>query len=289
MKYLALAMLLVIMQASPPAKRQTTNSHTGAGRSVQQQAQPDPTNSGQTTIVFQSNGKPADKADAAKNDTPRWYDPLERSDWWLVIIAALTGIAIAYQAREMKRATAEMEKSARAAADNIELFVSKERARLLVTIKYDDQFFQFDRITKLEPLDLVYEVVKLEIAQHGPTKAFNVSGKAKVFLCDSKVQTAEPEPMDLPPIIEGGATPVVDAVHIPISTEDELDAIKNERLFVHLFGEVAYEDIFGRPHRTPFRYIWQVSEMRMGEGEEGHWEDTSGWMQWGSLEDNRAT
>jgi len=47
-------------------------------------------------------------------DSPNWYAPLERPDWWLVIIAALTGGAIAYQAREMTRTTSVMENQLRA-------------------------------------------------------------------------------------------------------------------------------------------------------------------------------
>ena len=290
MKYIALTVLVTVIQASLPAPRKPAGSDSGAGREFQQ-LQPGLKDSRLTTVVFQNNGRLTDGVDEAKTDPPHWYTGLTRPDWWLVIIAALTGIAVAYQAGEMRRATAEMQKSAQAAADNIELFVSKERARLLVTIKYDDQSFYFARITKLKPLDQVYETVRVEIAQHGPTKAFNVVGKAKVFFADSKVptQSAIPVPLDLPSIIEGGADPVTDAIHIPISTDEELDAIRNERLFVHLFGEVTYEDIFGRPHRSPFRYIWQMSAMLMGEGEDGHEEDNSGWMQWGSPEDNLAT
>jgi hypothetical protein len=48
---------------------------------------------------------------AAENESkpnpspPRWYTALERSDWWIVIVAALTGFAIAYQANEMRKST----------------------------------------------------------------------------------------------------------------------------------------------------------------------------------------
>jgi hypothetical protein len=41
----------------------------------------------------------------SKTETSRWY---ASPDWWVVIVAALTGMAIAYQAREMRRSTGVM-------------------------------------------------------------------------------------------------------------------------------------------------------------------------------------
>ena len=60
---------------------------------------------GPSSVTLNNNEKPTTKADAANHDTPKWYAALQRSDWWLVIIAALTGCAIAYQAAEMRRAS----------------------------------------------------------------------------------------------------------------------------------------------------------------------------------------
>jgi len=45
------------------------------------------------------------KTEKAYSRPPSWCTALKKSEWWLVIIAALTGFAIAYQAREMTRAT----------------------------------------------------------------------------------------------------------------------------------------------------------------------------------------
>jgi hypothetical protein len=51
--------------------------------------------------------KPADQTERAKSDPPHWYTS---SEWWLVLIAALTGAAIASQAREMARTTKVMDR-----------------------------------------------------------------------------------------------------------------------------------------------------------------------------------
>jgi hypothetical protein len=48
------------------------------------------------------------KAEATHDSPPSWCTALKKSEWWLVIIAALTGIAIASQAREMARTTGIM-------------------------------------------------------------------------------------------------------------------------------------------------------------------------------------
>src|SRR5271157_5146972 len=67
---------------------------------------------GQTAFVNLENYKETSAhSSEADNYPPKWYAPFERPDWWLVGIAFLTGLAIAYQAREMTRATEEMRKN----------------------------------------------------------------------------------------------------------------------------------------------------------------------------------
>jgi hypothetical protein len=51
----------------------------------------------------------ANEAAALDKHPPSWCTALKKPEWWLVIIAALTGFAIAYQAREMTRATNVMQ------------------------------------------------------------------------------------------------------------------------------------------------------------------------------------
>ncbi len=45
---------------------------------------------------------------AGQPNPPKWYGALERPEWWIVIVAALTLITIAWQAVEMRRATDAM-------------------------------------------------------------------------------------------------------------------------------------------------------------------------------------
>jgi hypothetical protein len=53
--------------------------------------------------------KAANKTEAAHNRTPSWCTAIERPEWWVVIVAALTGFFIAKQSREMARATGVMQ------------------------------------------------------------------------------------------------------------------------------------------------------------------------------------
>ena len=60
-----------------------------------------------------------------------WYAALERPDWWLVIIAALTGLAICYQGREMTRATAVMREQSTTLRSTLEAMWQGSRAHLV--------------------------------------------------------------------------------------------------------------------------------------------------------------
>jgi hypothetical protein len=91
----ALCLIVTSMVTGQPNK--TTDSKDSSSNK-----KPKPTGS---TVVLNDNEGSAQATDKADNNPPRWYTPLERPDWWLVIIAALTGGAIVYQAKEMARAT----------------------------------------------------------------------------------------------------------------------------------------------------------------------------------------
>jgi hypothetical protein len=56
--------------------------------------------------------KPTADTETANASPIDWHTALKKSDWWLVIIAGLTALAIVYQAKEMASATAEMKKQA---------------------------------------------------------------------------------------------------------------------------------------------------------------------------------
>ncbi|MGA7379999.1 MAG: hypothetical protein WBX03_04045 [Terriglobales bacterium] len=81
-------------------------------------------------VESQDQSRPQTHA-AAPNDGVCWlYAALQRPDWWLVIIAAATGIAIAVQAGEMKNATSVMQ------GQMTEMQKARELANKTLTLQY---------------------------------------------------------------------------------------------------------------------------------------------------------
>jgi hypothetical protein len=61
-------------------------------------------------------------------DSPKWYTPFERPDWWLVIVAALTGGVICWQSVETRKA-------AQGAFLNAQAVINAERPWMLISVK----------------------------------------------------------------------------------------------------------------------------------------------------------
>jgi hypothetical protein len=191
---------------------------------------------GQTTITFNNYEKPATQAETTKNDSPKWYAALKRPDWWLVIIAALTGLAIAYQAREMANATGEMRKSTKAAEDSakaaqrtVEVMEADQRARVGATRV---------EITDFHPGEQSKAV--LWVKNFGKSTAVNVNVEWYM----------EPGPERTHWHASGGNAPAVTLFPeaefpLPIETTspvsvDEFEAIRSGKLFLYVWGQVQY-------------------------------------------------
>ncbi len=76
------------------------------------------------------NKQDSSQTDQPKADLnpPKWYAPLERPDWWLVIVAALTGGVICWQSVETRKA-------AQGAFLNAQAVINAERPWMLVSVK----------------------------------------------------------------------------------------------------------------------------------------------------------
>jgi hypothetical protein len=170
----------------------------------------------------------------------------------------------------------------RAGKRAVEIVISKERARLRVKLIHEGEWYDFSTAALLEE-------VTLEISQDGPTHAFNVFGQAKIIVTPTKTTQVFSKDvmkdmyrMGLPNFIAGNAIPAPVTVFVPSINQREIDDIQNERLFVHLFGVIAYEDVFGDSHKTKFRYLWVIDR----HDENAH---DSDWLLHGPEGDNRAT
>lgn len=304
MKPLVLAVFLAIMQAAPPVPGKTPNSSASAGEEVKNEgsAKQQPTAQSLTTVnnPVKPQSAKGDGTQQAKENTDHTVAisklppvSITRSwpDWGLWVFNGLLVLVGAFQVglllgtlRAIKRQADNMDRQ-------LELIVSKERARLLVkfkpaeSYKGDEYYYRFETMPVTGIGD---ETIYMEVTQHGPTDALNVFAHGEVIFSESKTPppTMGTQNDFFPTLIEGGdRTPVPLHVDIEFAGEDQVDAIRNETLFAHLFGVITYDDIFGRSHRTPFRYLWKVDGFSNGDG----WQDTSDWVTWGDPEDNRAT
>lgn len=57
-----------------------------------------------TSVALEHNSGTETHSEKADNNPPKWYTPLKRSEWWLVIVGFLTLVFVAWQAYETKLA-----------------------------------------------------------------------------------------------------------------------------------------------------------------------------------------
>jgi hypothetical protein len=216
--------------------------------------------------------------------TTPWVEPQNLIGIALVLVGGVTGAFIAWQAKESAHATKAMR-------DSVKVVKDKERARLFVSPKQgDDGFNDFNDCSFLDG-----PTIGIEITQHGPTKAFNVRCRG----CVSITQSKEPLPakpsdirdMTIPNVIEGGASPLIAQTSIFPFTQEQADAIRQETSFLHFFGFISYEDVFGDKQRTTFRYIWIPAQyLDVPEAEPSSvLIDEAGWEKNGGESENYAS
>jgi hypothetical protein len=195
--------------------------------------------------------------------------------------------AIERQAIQMERQTgileksvALAEKSAETARQNIEMFVSRERAHLRV------------EVMPLEwPLQPGPANLKYKVTLYGATEAYIASSCARAEIMDSLEPPDDAKwwpAMSIPPVI-GPNNRVVEAVVQGIFPkmdleQPDIEAIDAGKKFIHFRGFVRYEDVFGTERSTRFRRVWEVSNVRNPDGTR-----SAHWGKRGSPKDNSET
>ncbi|MGA2387656.1 MAG: hypothetical protein ABSF97_01770 [Candidatus Sulfotelmatobacter sp.] len=216
--------------------------------------------------------------EASKASPPRWYAPLKDPNWCLVIVAFLTGITIGYQAYEMRRSTNSQK--------------AKERARLSV----EPLGFGYADFDEPSTMRNDFGETGVRVTQHGPTKAFNVKGHAAVTLEPSEQGQRKRKHISrlhIPDVIDGGQAPVFATMTFFAIDIEKLQTVWSHQNFIHFFGRITYEDVFGDSHAISFRYIWATKiwmEVPSKSGEPGkHFvSDSGGWRLNGKKKDNYA-
>jgi hypothetical protein len=320
MKLLAFALLFVALQvpsasageapAAPrePAQKisetyrdQNSGIDTSGGEIlVAQSSAPslDDTRKGQDTS---GNGRGEPIQSVKVSDLPPVSITKDWSDraYWLFtfFLAAIGGLqvfllwgnlrAIERQAVQMERQTgileksvALAEKSAETARQNLEMFVSRERAHLHV------QVMPIEWPLQPGPAKLNYNVT-----HSGATEAYITSSCARAEITDSPElgDDAQWRPaMSIPQIITPNDRVIEAYVQdiFPKSTleQPDVEAIDTGKKFIHFRGFIRYNDVFGTERSTTFRRVWEVSKVRNPDGTR-----TARWSKRGGPKDNSET
>jgi len=175
---------------------------------------------------------------------------------------------------------------AKAARDSVEMFISKERARLIVIAPSK----RLEASLKAWGPDFPYYDFLLEIAHHGTTDAFNVRAQARLDINEKGKESRNREwtmSVSIPNIIRANTLPVVLKIPATLNSE-QFERIGSNDSTIHVFGKVAYEDTFGRSHETTFYYIWEVEHILIDE-ESQHYEEIGDWKTGGTESENLST
>lgn len=190
------------------------------------------------------------------------------------------------QIEMLERSVAATEKSAVTAKENIELYISKERARLRVEMK--------PLVLPPKP-DPAY-TVNFTVNIYGPTAAFITESLCVAYIFPMEV-IDNPElgvavmfPIHpLPTVIPANSPPLDCYAFLSLISSDEkffISEVKARRFFVGIRGFVKYKDVFDRERVTAFRYVWKYHEAMDSPGEEQEYGD---WIKRGKPEENQET
>jgi hypothetical protein len=228
-------------------------------------------------------------------DAPDWYAALERPDWWLVIVAALTGAVICWQSIETRKAAKACKEAAQAALLNAQAVINAERAWLTVTIadelsplqilplnRVENERRQMRRILAGKAVSIEEDgedrMCYISIQNQGRTPAKIVGGSSAHCFIDRPGNL--PVPADYSkPIFLPDPTFIVNRDSFKIHPGFKPDFIlKRDRTpeevgyvtdFLMLYGRVVYEDVFALPdgssgtHETRWCFAYRPGEEKM--------------------------
>jgi hypothetical protein len=208
-----------------------------------------PTESGCVTVV--ENTPRSEPTETATHKPPKWYATPEAA---LVIVGIITAGFICWQSWETRKA-------AKAAENNIEVLIAKERARIYI----EPDGFAFDPYDEYDP---TYEL-KYKITCAGTTPAIiffsHVAAEISVSQRRDEPERGDQIPLPnnvVPGVIELRTSLAGDRKHF----NDILDEqIESGELFVNFWGYINYRDIFFKGNgfwRKNFRYIWDPQKRR---------------------------
>jgi hypothetical protein len=208
---------------------------------------------------------------------------LERFTGGLVLVGFLQVCTMFWQGWVLRRTLQKIKEQADFIRRQNQMTEDLQRARISVEVPPNELTVE-DGPEWTEGVGRIYIGSHVSVVNHGSTKAFNLLAYGTIVATSSTV----PPPVTKDELLQAPNVWAPDAgeTNIDVINLVELgtqDAITQGTKFVHLFGVVTYEDIFGNKRETSFRYVWREEGMDV----EGQWFDSSHWVK--SSADNRAT
>jgi hypothetical protein len=176
-----------------------------------------------------------------------------------------TGILIQYNRATRDAADAAI-KNADAANRNIDLFISKERARVRVEV---------DTWTPTSGSPVSYKV-----NLYGPTAAFIIKTCAIAYIGGQNEPPALSPSIPIPSGVILPSSPTIDGFAFIFPSfklnPSQIADVREGRLFIHFTGFIRYRDIFSPDERTTkFKYTWRERIFAFGRRDgsvRGNWE-----------------
>lgn len=227
------------------------------------------------------------KTNNGESDSPWWHVFFTWPEGITALLITLTLGAIIWQAWETRKAAEATQEGARATAEQSANMMALERAILSVIFPPNDPHI-YDLL--MEDTDgKTYQSLEvfINIINEGETRAFNVKASGYILIEPiqiGKAYASHGNEFAIPKVIRSATidNPVRIAVcpsgfgtSIQVRSGDCV-AIQTGRKPLHIVGTISYEDVFGKPHHTPFWYTWQVRTDNGNWGDEAGWTDTSG-------------
>ncbi len=189
-------------------------------------------------------------------------------------------IQMEHQTGILEKSVALAEKNAETAKQNIEMFISRERAHLRV------------EVMPLEwPLQPGPAILRYKVTLYGATEAYLTSSCARAEIMDSLEPPDDAKwwpAMSIPQVI-GPNNRMVEGVVQGIFPKMDLqppdiEAIDAGKKFIHFRGFIRYEDVFGAERSTRFLRVWELAKVRNPDGTR-----SAHWSKRGSPKDNSET
>lgn len=255
------------------ASQGNQDAHPNPQPTKQEQPAPVPPNGKQPQPQAGDEHGKSDGVSPGGNAPFKWPQWMHDSDWWLVIVAGLTGSFIGWQGWETRKA-------ASAARDQAQLMHESGRARLTIA-----------RIPPPEPqnpIELYREptLPQIEIVNQGAAYAYDVSGGSVYFLTNLWLEI-EPtlHPLPIPTVLKSGDSFQVrwpSPIILPFDENGtgKEDPIRNGFLSLHVYVKVSYRDIYGPMNDAALHLCWKVDIEETETGVEEQPLDTADYSDW---------